>query len=186
MVSGKAAAAAQQKQRQQQRDIAYIRSRVAAFAAAKAPYSSGTHKTVPTDYVVAPSNGSWRIDTASPLPPPVARYRDALLATVSSRFPPKRTEDACAPGQAPQQRPPYLLILGAGNSGTGAIAKLLQGLGVLLSHEHVSPVYITKGGLSSWISTVQGERTFLSNGRDLEPRCRRTVALLQVHAPPCR
>jgi hypothetical protein len=141
---------------------------------------------VPTDYVVLPSNGSWRIDTASPLPRPVARYRDALMATVSGRFPPNRTENVCAPGQAPQQHPPYLLILGASHSGTGAIANLLQGLGVLLSHEHVSRVYITKGGLSSWISTVKGERTFLHNGRDLEPRCKRTVTLLQVRAPPRR
>ena len=87
----------------------------------------------------------------------------------------------------------YLLILGAGNSGTGGVAQLLQGLGVNISHEHMSPAMITHGhGLSSWISTVLGERTFcawrahlpcLAGGMDLEPRCRRTVALLQVRHP---
>ena len=69
-------------------------------------------------------------------------------------------------------------------SGTGGVAKLLQGFGVKISHEHMSPAMITHGhGLSSWISTVLGERTFLASGRDLEPRCRRTVALLQVRHP---
>ena len=149
---------------------------------------------VPTDYVVdkkTPIN--LLINTSIPLLPSASRYYAELLVAVAGRFPPRRTEDLCASGQTRQRSPPYLLILGAGNSGTGGVAQLLQGLGVNISHEHMSPAMITHGhGLSSWISTVLGERTFcawrahlpcLAGGMDLEPRCRRTVALLQVRHP---
>ena len=79
--------------------------------------------------------------------------------------------------------PPELDLSGAGTGCTGAIAKLLQKLGVNISHEHLSQTLIPHG-LSSWVSTVLGKGTFRTeDGADLEPRCRRILFLMQVRHP---
>tara|TARA_B110001452_G_scaffold215130_1_gene186235 strand:+ start:120 stop:1217 length:1098 start_codon:yes stop_codon:yes gene_type:complete len=138
--------------------------------------------TVPTPFVAVPNASSVLINTSAPLPAPAERYWRALLARVGGRFPPKRTQALCNPGQN-KSATPYVMILGAGNSGTGGIASLLTKFGLPLSHEHVTPSSIQRSGLVSWISTVLGAGTFRAGRTDLEPRCRSLLLCMQVRHP---
>lgn len=138
--------------------------------------------TVPTPFVAVPF-ASVLINTSEPLASPAERFRKALLARVAGRFPPERTQNLCNPGQTKSEYSPYVMILGAGNSGTGGIASLLTKFGLPLSHEFMTPRYIQRYGLVSWISTVLGAGTFRAGTIDLEPRCRRLLLCMQVRHP---
>jgi len=79
-------------------------------------------------------------------------------------------------GQA-RQPPRYILVIGAGYSGTGGLAQLLTSLGLPVSHEAKHPDRLNTSGLSSWPSTVLG------NAFRTEPWCREHSVFLQVRHP---
>lgn len=114
-----------------------------------------------------------------PLQPNVEAYKLALLAKLGHAFPPSRPQQHCQPGQV-RQPPRYILVIGAGYSGTGGIAQLLTSLGLPVSHENVHPDRIKTSGLSSWPSTVLGNFT---GAISKEPGCRQLSVFLQVRHP---
>lgn len=68
----------------------------------------------------------------------------------------KETSPSCANQSAADRETPYLMILGCGFSGTGAIARFLAArLAVVVSHEDTDIGALATSGVSAWPATMR-------------------------------